>query len=67
MKAAEFALVPGVVNPPFIQSAHPSTVDYNNSTACTIIQQHTACRCDHEHRLHVFEMEQMIDTHMKNM
>ena len=32
---AEFALVPGVMNPPFTQSAHPGAADYNNPSACT--------------------------------
>ena len=38
MTVAEFALVPGVVNPPFVQSAHPGAVDHNNPTACTTMQ-----------------------------
>ena len=65
MTAQEFGLVPGVVNPLFTRLAHPGVVDYNNPTACTTMQQHTKRRCEHEHRLHVFEMEQMIDIQMK--
>ena len=65
MTAEELALLPGVVNPSFTQSAQPDAVDYDNPTAYTTIQQHTKRRCDHRHRLHVFEMEQMINTQMK--
>ena len=65
MTAAEFALILGVVTPPFVQSVHPGVVDYNNRTACTTMQQHTERRLDNKHRLHVFEMEQMIDQQMK--
>ena len=38
MTAAEFALIPGVVNPSFVCEAHPGAVDYNNPTPCTTMQ-----------------------------
>ena len=65
MTAQEFTLVPGVVNPLFTQSAHRGAADWYNPTACTTIQHHTKRRCEHEHCLHVFKMEQMIDTQIK--
>ena len=49
MIAAEFALVPGVVNSPFVRLAHSGAVDYNNLTACATMQQHTERRCAGAH------------------
>ena len=65
MTAAEFALVPGVVNPPFVQSMHPGVANYLLPTLCTTMQQHTERRLPNEHLLHVFEMEQMMDQQLK--
>ena len=61
MTAAEFALIPGVVNPPFVQETHPGAANYLLPTPCNTMQQHTERRLATEHRLHVFEMEQMMD------
>ena len=60
MEAGEFTLIPGAVNPPFVQSVHPSDVDYLLLTPCNTMQQHTERRLATEHRLHVFEMEQIV-------
>ena len=65
MEAGEFALIPGVVNPPFIREAHPGAVDYQLPTTCTTMQQHTERRLANEHLLHVFEREQMMDQQLK--
>ena len=65
MTAAEFSLVPGVVNSPFVRSMHLGALDYNNPTPCNTMQQHTKRRFATEHRLRVFEMEQMMDQQMK--
>ena len=59
----EFNLIPNTA--PFIRSVHLGTANYLLPTACTTIQQHTERRCEHEHQLYVFEMEQMIDKQMK--
>ena len=65
MEAGEFALVPGIVNPPFVREAHPGDVDYLLPTLCTTMQQHTERRLANKHLLHVFEMEQMMDQQLK--
>ena len=65
MEAAEFALVPGVVTPPFPREAHPGPVDYLLPIPATTMQQHTERRLANEHLLHVFEMEQMMDQQLK--
>ena len=62
MSAQEYALVPGVVDPPFICGTHPGAVDY---TGATTVNQHTERRLAHEHLLHVFELEQMMDKQLK--
>ena len=59
----EFQLIPGTT--PFIRSVHPGTVNYQNPTVRTAIQQHTERRWEHKIRLHVFKMEQTIDVQMK--
>ena len=38
MIAGEFALIPGVVNPPFVREAHPGAVDYLLPTTCATMQ-----------------------------
>ena len=65
MTAVDFALVPGVMNSPFVRSAHPGSVNYNNPTLCNTKKQHTEIRLATVHRLHVFEMKQMMDTQRK--
>ena len=64
MTAQEFVLVLGTT-PLFTRSVHLGMVEYNLPTTCTTVQQHTERRCKHEHRLHVFEMEQMIGNQKK--
>ena len=44
---------------------HLGTVNYTLPTLCTTIQQHTKRSLAHEHLLHVFEMEQIIERQMK--
>ena len=64
MTAKEFALTPGTT-PPFTRSVHLGPVNYTLPTACTTIQQHTKRSLANEHLLHLFEIEQMIETQMK--
>ena len=65
MEAGEFALNPGVVNPPFAREAYPGPVNYLLPIPCTTQQQHTERRLLNEHLLHVFTMEQMMDQQLK--
>ena len=63
MPATEFQLILNTT--PFIRSTHPGTVNYLLPTNCTTINQHTEQRYEHEMLLHVFEMDQMIETQIK--
>ena len=57
MSLVEFArLVPA--HPIFPRGTHPGVVDY---TGATTVNQHTERRLANEGRLHVFELEQMIE------
>ena len=47
---------------PFLCRTHPEAVDY---TGATTVNQHTERRLAHEHLLHVFELEQMMDKQLK--
>ena len=60
--STKFTLVTVVVGPSFLQGTHSGVVDY---TGATTVNQHTECRLAHEHLLHVFELEQMIDEQME--
>ena len=63
MSAAEFAiLVPG---PAFPREAHPGEVDYQRPTVASTVNQHTERRLQNHAKLHVFELEQMIEEQCK--
>ena len=63
MTLVEFDLIPGTTS--FTREAHPGVVNYLLPTPCTTIQPHIERRCQHEEKLHVFKMEQTIDTQVK--
>ena len=63
ISAAEFQLIPNTT--PFNPSVHPGAVIYNTAPVCTTINQQNERRYEHENLLHVFEMEQMIETKIK--
>ena len=64
MPAAEFALLPGFTVP-FQKEAHPGAVNYTTPPAATTAVQQQDRRYEHQNKLHVFEMEQMIETKIK--
>ena len=64
MPAAEFALLPGFTVA-FDKEAHPGTVNYTTAPAATTAVQQQDRRYEHQNKLHVFEMEQMIQTKIK--
>ena len=64
MPAAEFALIPGFTVA-FAKEVHPGDVDYTTPPAATTIVQQNDQRYEHQNELHVFEMEQMIETKIK--
>ena len=64
MPAADFAHITGFTAA-FIQSDHPGDIDYDAAPAATTITQQNDRRYEHQNNLHVFEMEQMIETKMK--
>ena len=64
MPAAEFALLPGFTVA-FVNEAHPGTVNYTTAPAATTAVQQQDRRYEHQNKLHVFEMEQMIQTKIK--
>ena len=64
MPAADFILLPGVTQP-FVRSVHPGNVNYTTAPAATTSVQQQDRRYEHQNRLHVFEMEQMIETKIK--
>ena len=64
MPAAEFALLPGFTVP-FPKEVHPGAVNYTTAPAATTIVQQQDRRYEHQNKLHVFEMEQMIETKIK--
>ena len=64
MPTADFARIPGFTAA-FIRSDHPGDINYDKAPACTTINQQNDRRYEHQNNLHVFEMEQMIETKMK--
>ena len=64
MPAADFSRLPGITAT-FDRSDHPSSVDYDAAPAATTITQQNDRRYEHQNQLHVFKMEQMIETKMK--
>ena len=64
MPAAEFALLPGFTVA-FDKEVHPGDIDYTTTPAATTSGQQADRRYEHQNKLHVFEMEQMIETKIK--
>ena len=64
MSLPEFALLLPT-HPLFPRGTHPGEVDYQLPTAATTVNQHTERRLENQARLHVFELEQMIEEQCK--
>ena len=64
MSPAEFALLVPLI-PLFPRGTHPGEVDYVLPTAATTVNQHTERCMEHSAKLHVFELEQMIEEKCK--
>ena len=64
MPAAKFALLPGFTVA-FDKEVHPGDIDYTTPPAATTSGQQADRRYEHQNKLHVFEMEQMIETKIK--